>query len=278
MAMTDLRIVTINTAKCDGPYAERLRALASQLRELRPDVLLLQESFATCDGSADTAMTLATELEMQITFAPARRKARRCEGRDVLSDSGLAILSRCRSLDVLTIELPSDLLDGQRIAQLGLLKHNGIPVFIANVHLTHLRHAVQLRAAQLMTVLHHSWTRAPVAARLICGDFNARLAELAPAFDEHWNVRDSFELGNGQGPRWTVPARQLEPGSEAAGRCIDYILSVAETSQAHPQFDNSAIVLNRPDPDSGIFPSDHFGVATVLSLSREQAIAHREGA
>ena len=41
---TGLRIVTINTGKCDGSYRARLRWLASELSRLVPDIIALQEA------------------------------------------------------------------------------------------------------------------------------------------------------------------------------------------------------------------------------------------
>src|SRR5690349_12850241 len=50
-----LRIVTINTGKCDGPYFPRREAMARQLGALDADVIALQESFASIDGCVTTA-------------------------------------------------------------------------------------------------------------------------------------------------------------------------------------------------------------------------------
>ena len=118
-----MRIVTINTAKGDGQYACRLDVLARELRALQADVVLLQESFSTCDRSLSTAAHLGAALGMHVAQAPARRKPRLVDGRELLSDSGLAILTRAPLLDATVRALPWDPADGERIAQIGLVDH-----------------------------------------------------------------------------------------------------------------------------------------------------------
>jgi endonuclease/exonuclease/phosphatase family metal-dependent hydrolase len=126
-----VRIVTINTAKGDGRYACRLDVLA---RQLQADVVLLREAFAACDRSLSTAAHLGTALDMHVTPAPARRKPRPVEGRELLSDSGLAILSRRPLIDATVRALPRAPADGERIAQIGLVDHPADPVLIVNLH------------------------------------------------------------------------------------------------------------------------------------------------
>src|SRR3954453_16495858 len=89
-----MRVVTINTAKGDGEYAERLRVLADQLGALQPDVVAVQEAFVACDGSLATANRLASTLGMHVNYASARKKPRSVDGRMVASESGLALLTR----------------------------------------------------------------------------------------------------------------------------------------------------------------------------------------
>jgi len=282
-----MRIVTINTAKGDGAYGHRLRALADQLRELEPDVVALQEAFSACDGSAATASRLAAALRLHLSFAPARRKPRAVEGRTVLSDSGLAFLTRVPLLDQAVIALPWAPSDGERIAQIGVVRAADGPVLLVNLHLTHLPGASDLRRAQLDTILRQPHLRRPFTARIICGDFNATLRDpelVALASGKPgWDVRDAYTAGGGE-PRATItPAVSLRP-NPSPPRCIDYIFSLVETgantlgdtrarsiggeSARHPSFRDSAIVLDRPDPETGIYPSDHLGVATTMVVGQ----------
>jgi endonuclease/exonuclease/phosphatase family metal-dependent hydrolase len=268
-----VRIVTINTAKGDGRYARRLATLADQLGALDPDVVLLQEALAACDGSVSTSRYLGEALGLEVAYARARRKSRLVEGREVFGDSGLAILTRRPLLDATTQALPWSPADGERIAQIGLIEHPAAPVLVVNLHLTHLRDASALRAAQLDVILCHPWLQGPAVARLLGGDFNATLddPELHALRDGSggWDVRDAYASGGGSLPRDTIGPRVALDGRAPTSRCIDYIVSLARDSAGHPDFQASRIVLDQPDPESGVSPSDHFGVMTTLVVNRE---------
>ena len=49
-------------------------------------------------------------------------------------------------------------------------------------------------------------------------------------------------------------------------RGIDCIFSIAGDGELHPVFRESRTVLDRPQPETGIYPSDHFGIATTTLL------------
>src|ERR1700733_2667640 len=91
--MEQIRIVTINTWKCDGNYDKRLTLLAEQLKALSPSVIACQECFLSEQGNADTLRFLAAELNMHSSFLPARFRKRLFKDNWVESFSGLGILS-----------------------------------------------------------------------------------------------------------------------------------------------------------------------------------------
>src|SRR5215475_5186643 len=142
--MQSLRIVTINTWKCDGAYRDRLRWLGEELRRLQPDIVAMQECFRDVDGEFDTAAYLARVMHFRHAWTPARLKTRTFDGREIESWSGMAILSRRPFRRVEEVELPADERDGQRVAQIAHVDWEG-GVVIANLHLTHLRDATELR-------------------------------------------------------------------------------------------------------------------------------------
>jgi endonuclease/exonuclease/phosphatase family metal-dependent hydrolase len=189
-----MRIVSLNTWKCDGAYRERLGLVAEGLAALAPDVLLLQEAFATEDGQADTAAFLARALSMHVEMVPARRKHRLFEGQARLSTSGLALLSRYPLQVRQVVELPSDEADGERIALLASVSLVGQDLWLANLHLTHVPDAGALRACQLQSCLEALRTVAGNAPWVIGGDFNAAAssAELACFLREPWGLTDPF--------------------------------------------------------------------------------------
>lgn len=267
--MHGIRIVTINTGKGDGPYGRRLQLLANQLAEIAPDIVACQEAFVAEEAHADTPGMLAKALGMHLFFTPAREKLRRVEGREVHSISGLAMLSRLAWQSQGSIALPSDERDGERVAQVGQVGINGLAVTIANLHLTHLAHADELRARQLAAVLNHPTLATADAPSLVCGDFNTAFdgPVLGPLLESQppARVRDTWELGGGGGPRGTLVSR----GPSVP--CIDYILSLATAGHGHPPFASSGLALHQPGVAGGIFPSDHFAVTTVLHLDQPES-------
>jgi endonuclease/exonuclease/phosphatase family metal-dependent hydrolase len=263
--MDPLRIVTINTGKCDGPYQARVAWLAEEAGRLRPDVLVCQEVFREDGGPRDTLATLQRKLGLQASWASARYKARECEGAFLHGWSGMSLLSRHSWAYVDVLELPADERDGERVAQIALIEVGETSLVVANVHLTHLRDADKLREAQLHAVLCHPLMQMRKAIRLICGDLNmtpanAVLQRLFKAKDVG-SLMDTYVQGHGDSERGTLAARR----ATAEGRpCVDYILSLADQADSHPVFTSSAVVLKNREPRSGVLPSDHYGVATTL--------------
>lgn len=262
MAIT--RVVTINTGKCDGPYRERLRLLARQLNDLEPDIVALQECFAAEDLGLNTACFLAEALEMCLFASPARHKDRDCEGQEVPSSSGLALLARGSWLTMQTIALPSDPADGERIAQAATTCVRGHLIHVTNLHLTHLRGADDLRARQLRTALTAGGDAGQADASLVCGDFNTTIdgPVIRPFLScgEGPRLIDTWTAGHGDANRGTL----ARTGPE--GRCVDYILSLNAYDGSPVEFGGSRIVLDEPGP-RGVLPSDHYGVLTELHFA-----------
>ena len=260
-----VRVLTINTGKCDGAYTARLAWLVEEVRRLQPDIVLCQEAFQDLGRQRDTAGALARRLRMDLAWAPARFKERCCEGEMVLGWSGMAMLSIQPWSHTETIVLPTLAQDGDRVAQIGTIDLPGQQLVVANVHLTYLRGEDELRREELQTVLDHPLLRDNSAMRLICGDFNTTLSGpvLAPLLGEGpvGSLRDAFSLAGAPLPRTTLAPRE---DGVSPPVCIDHILSLARNASDQPLLTSSSIVLDRPDPESGSYPSDHFGVATTL--------------
>lgn len=268
-AQAGLRIATINTAKGDGPYWRRLDLLAIGLSRVNPDVVLLQESFASReDPAANTARHLGEALGLCVQYAPARIKLREFEGdRQVMSESGMAILSRQPLKDYCALPLPSDLADGPRVAQLATIAVNGVDVLLVNLHLTFLRGRDDLRRKQMASILNHHRPQES-ALTLLAGDFNTDITDLPRLFEDcrEWHVQDGYTLGGGDSLRTTCPTSR--PPDQ--GRCLDFILSCKRSGSETARFSDSAVILDEPDGD-GVYPSDHRGVLTTLTV---EATAH----
>ncbi|XHR96241.1 hypothetical protein ACFJIV_06075 [Mucilaginibacter sp. UC70_90] len=114
--MENVKIVTINTWKCDGEYRLRMGILVKQLKQLKPHVIACQECFYSEEANADTLKFLAAELNMHYCFLPGRSKKRLFEGRMVKSTSGLGILSVYPVTETGSFDLPVVAEDNDRKA------------------------------------------------------------------------------------------------------------------------------------------------------------------
>ena len=259
MAAKTLRLVSLNTWKCDGQYGQRLQAMQDQLKLLDPDVLLLQEVFALPHGAPDTALALARHLGLHCTAAPTRRKLRQFQGRWVDSFSGMAVLSRRAPTRVATLSLPSTTADGGRVAQWCLIPTPGAPLLVGNVHLTHLRQASALRAQQLQSMLEHSLFQQRSGTALLAGDFNASLAapELQALMAAPWNLRSAFA---------PQPPKVTHTTDAGQGLDLDHILLAPGPRGAYATVVQAQLVLDGLQPRSTQRVSDHAGVAVTLAV------------
>ena len=257
IAIMKIKLVTINTWKCDGDYYKRRQVLADQLQKLTPHIIACQECFLSEDEKIDTLRFLAEELDMYYHFTPARLKLRTLENEQVMSYSGLGILSAFRLGTINEFDLPTLAADGERrIQQVVMEISEDKKLLLTNVHLTHLKNAVDLRKEQLNLIAEKTADK-NYNHHIICGDFNATLdSKEINLFKAETNAVDCYELGNGAEPRVSI--------NDGSGKCIDHIFSLPNPQlQSYTAFTNAAVVFNHPD-DTGIFASDHFGISTTL--------------
>ena len=162
------------------------------------------------------------------------------------------------------MELPSSEEDGGRWAQLMTLQPKaGTTLLLANVHLTHIRHATQLRAAQLKCVLTNV-LQSNASCKMVLGDFNDESGSstlgLLSAFAR---AEDCYVLGGGAEPRTSL----LEAFHRQTPLCVDHLFVLPlNGAGTYPACTMARMVLNSPDEGSGLYPSDHFGVCVTLIM------------
>jgi endonuclease/exonuclease/phosphatase family metal-dependent hydrolase len=249
-----MRIVSLNTWKCDGDYRHRLGLMAEGLATLAPDLLLLQEVFATDDGQADTAAFLASTLSMHVAAVPARRKHRMFEGQSCLSTSGLAVLSRQAIKSWQALDLPCDEADGERIALLASVSHRGQDLWLANLHLTHLPEAGALRARQLEYCLEALQPLAGAGPFVIGGDFNASpgSAEFDQMLQAPWRLINPF-AGQAKATHCNDAGQEMD---------LDHLLLSHHWATA--KMCRAFIAMKPDEQESGKRPSDHAAVGVEL--------------
>ena len=257
MTRIPVRCITLNTWKNEGDYAARLRAMGAGLGALRPDVVLLQEAFRAEATETDTARALGEALGLAVAYAPARAKVRSWLGRDVVSESGLAVLVRGEVIGSERLPLPSDAAGGERIALIVRARlTSGIEVMAGCVHLSHLRGDEARRSEQLGAVLAAEAWETPMALRLLGGDFNAAIngEEMAwLAAHPRWRVTEA-----GATLRLYQPTHPLPPHPGRPGRRIDGLFSVERGDEPAASVVAGGVALDAPE--RGVWPSDHAAV------------------
>lgn len=273
-----MRVVTWNLWWRFGPWAERQKAILAVLRELRPDVVGLQEVWADRDTGENLAAWLADELGLHWTWAasPAPERWQRRIG-DPSVDIGNAVLSRWPVLgqDVLRLPAPEALDDG-RLALYTRLDTPGHPMPFFTTHLASPLDGSALRRQQVTALAefiatHRDGTRFPP---VVTGDFNAppdadeirllggtRTAPAVPglAFFDAWDYADPTTPS----ATWDHENPYVHPGLGPSAR-IDYIHVGAP---AGPQGEGTVLGVRRAGagPVDGVWPSDHAAVVADLA-------------
>ena len=248
-----MRIVSLNTWKCEGNYRHRVRLMERGLAALKPDVVCLQECFSCVAAEVNTASALGAATGMSVLSVEARRKARDFEGASTVSSSGLAILTRGGIVDSGVLTLPSNARDGDRLALFADLPVASRLLRVVCTHLTHLSDEA-LRAQQARALLALDDGRAD--AVIVAGDLNAGLDSPALAA-----LRVRCQRGTeGQTATPTYIGEAAARGEQVwsrKGRRIDHLLLL--TGPDAGRLSRPRTVLTRPDSD-GVYPSDHTGV------------------
>jgi endonuclease/exonuclease/phosphatase family metal-dependent hydrolase len=172
-----VRVVTWNLWWRFGPWQARRKAILSVLRELRPDVVGLQEVWA--DTDENLAEWLAAELGLHWTWAATDTPGgwqRRLGAEGAGVDYGNAVLSRwpITAREVLRLPAPPDLDDG-RLALYARLTRPDCEVPFFTAHLTSTLDGSAVRRQQVTALVefvaaHRGGTEHPA---VVTGDFNA---------------------------------------------------------------------------------------------------------
>ncbi|MEH0419479.1 endonuclease/exonuclease/phosphatase family protein [Streptomyces sp. B21-083] len=246
-----MRVVTWNLWWRFGPWEARRKAILSVLRELRPDVVGLQEVWE-CDGE-NIAAWIADELGLHWTWAPSEtpeRWQRRIGGEKV--DVGNAVLSRWPVVESEAMRLPApDELDDGRLAlyaRLAAAPGHHVPFF--TTHLTSAAHASEVRRQQVTALAEFVAKRRVGTAYppVITGDFNA------------WPDSDEIRLFGGYKTAPAVPGQV--PGFGPSAR-IDYVF-VGPPGRGGLGHVRKVERAGHGAVD-GIWPSDHAAVVADLA-------------
>ncbi|NGO10936.1 endonuclease [Streptomyces sp. HC44] len=271
-----MRVVTWNVWWRFGPWERRRKAILAVLRELRPDVVGLQEVWAC--GGENLAGWLADELGLHWAWAASDAPEwwQRRLG-DATVDFGNAVLSRWPVVDRAVVRLPAPEGDDDgRLALYARLDAPVHPVPFFTTHLTSLVHASAVRCEQVRVLAgfvadHRGGTAFPP---VVTGDFNA------------WPDSDEVRLFGGYKTAPAVPGQVFldaweyaEPGIPAAtwDAANPYI------APGNPNLRIDYIHVGPPGPGAlghvrsvhragdgavdGVWPSDHAAVVADLATA-----------
>ncbi|MFF3939002.1 endonuclease/exonuclease/phosphatase family protein [Streptomyces phaeofaciens] len=273
-----MRVVTWNLWWRFGPWEARQKAILSVLRELRPDVVGLQEVWAA--GGENLAGWLADELGLHWAWAPSpapeRWRRRLPDAADGPVDIGNAVLSRwpVTEQETLLLPAPADLADG-RLALYARLAAPAYDVPFFTTHLTSALGAAAVRGEQVTALAEFVAARrggTPFPA-VVTGDFNAwpdsdeiRLfggyktpsAVPGQVFYDAWEYADPAAPSVTWTPENPYAARLLEPPVR-----IDYI----HVGPPGPVGEGHVRAVRRAGhgPVDGVWPSDHAAVVADLA-------------
>ena len=256
-----LRVITLNTWKCSGDYNQRLLLMIAGLRALSPDIVLLQEDFCRLDTDQSTSTTLAKHLNLNCEAAPARKKKRLVNGIDVISTSGLAILSRKLPTRSMIMDLPTDDADGERIALFATVPILHGSLNLCNVHLSHLENRDDLRQRQLGDIVHKLSLYEKTDQFLLGGDFNCD----ATSDPLSWLITQVSAPMREPNCDWTTTLNQSTCINIGAN--LDHLFFGSGNSSLRPRAITYTRVMDTLDAQKGIFPSDHAGLMLDISFA-----------
>ena len=271
-----MRVLTWNLWWRFGPWQERRHAVLAVLRDLRPDVVGLQEVWAT--GEENLAEWLASRLAMHWTFAPSRapQSWQRRLG-DTSVGIGNAVLSRWPVAEHAVLELPARPGDDDgRLALYAQLDHptHRVPFFTA--HLSAPLDASDLRCRQVRALAEFVAARRGGTAfpPVVTGDFNAwpdsdeirlfggyRTAPAVPGqvFFDAWQYADPAQPS----ATWSPVNPYVAAGFDPPVR-VDYVHVAPPASNGLGSV--SAVRRAGDEPVDGVWPSDHFAVVADLRI------------
>jgi endonuclease/exonuclease/phosphatase family metal-dependent hydrolase len=268
-----LRVLTMNIWARHGDWPVRRTVLREAFRQLRPDLLALQESVVTDDY--DQVRDL-----LGPDYSVVHQRRREADG------TGMSLASRWPIRDTDEHELlVTDRVDPQEFmgALLSavveapapfppLLFASPKPSFRLGPELE--RELQAVGAARRLVEL-----AAPLGAHVVLGsDFDAvadsasmrfstgrqSLAGMSVAYHDAWADCRSGDEGHTFSPRNPLVTRGNWPLE--TGRRIDYVLVGCDDNGPTLQIDTCRLVLDAPV--DGVWASDHFGVLSELSLPR----------
>jgi endonuclease/exonuclease/phosphatase family metal-dependent hydrolase len=243
-------------------YLDRQKLIFNELRELKPDILCLQEVWEDSDGSQ--AKKIADLLGYEYTYSKSFEIDGVSFGNAIISK--FPILSSSSHLITTATKFNEN-----RTLLHNVVYYEGYKVNVLCTHLNYKYEQSNIRQNQVAFILEYiSKLEISNFPTILCGDFNAdplseeimQITGLRSPIKETV-LRDAWQITNRDetGYTWSnnnyYAKRTLE-----VDRRIDYIFVSKPTSKGlgHP----IKSILVGTSPKDTMYPSDHFGIMTYL--------------
>ncbi len=248
--MTNLGVLTLNLWNINEPLEARHRALESGLKQLRPDIVCLQEADRDPKSGQRQSELVATM----------------CGHAHVVDHNGLAIVSSSPIMRSSNVPLPEFPGDFPRHALSAELSIGGRSLLVTNTHLAYLPEMIaerQRQAEMLLAAIQHCGSTGKQTAKILCGDFNdtADSPAIRAVMDGKESFQDVFAECFPGCPGITYACsrnRYVDPAWTLDQR-IDYIFASRDLA-----IKDCSVVF---DGNNGFdLASDHFGVFCNLAF------------
>jgi len=263
-----LRCLTLNLWGEQPPLERRMNIIVDGLRQLRPDVIALQEVREIGGSLRNQAEELGERAGYAHVFAPAMSWGGGHEG--------LAILSREKIGEHTTVELPHGTPEERRVLLSARLDTDAGAIWVHTTHLNYRLHHGKQREEQVMAIDEVITGRGNDGVQVLMGDFNAlpdsdevrwlcgltTLGGRRVFYQDAWAVTHAGELGHtwSKANPFTDRLRWLQPN-----RRLDYVFVTPMRRDGRGIIQGCRIVFDRADAD-GCFASDHFGLFVELQV------------
>ena len=242
------RVATLNLEQNHKRWLDRRELIADQLAQLRPDVLALNEVCIPLQTGRYLQQAASQRLDVDYNLVQ-QSKANGVDGEGLITKF---LVKEGANFDYQARE---------SVAQVVRLEVEGHLVDVYVTHLYQSRGEDSLRLYQVQRLLDWINSRDDVAARIVCGDFNATL-DMPSAKLMAGTFRPTQTQPTAFSPLQEVDGSVSHPNWERFDRCIDYIWVTGPL-----QVMESGLCFNTPSPnDATLWPSDHIGVWADLEI------------
>jgi endonuclease/exonuclease/phosphatase family metal-dependent hydrolase len=272
-----LRILTLNCWNVSPPYEERVALIRTGVATLAPDVIGLQEIIVRRDGF-DMGAEILAGLGYATVFGAAFRWSDAGDDLPCHADGdafGNLIASRFPIERSDVHELPgAESGERRSVVAAHLAAPSGRLAFLTT-HFNWKMHDGHVRERQAIELgaLVRRWVAGTDLPPIVTGDLNAEpdsaeiryLCGLQSLAGRSTYLQDAWRVAGDGGPGHTWDnANPFAAPSFEPSRRIDYVLVGPPDALGRGVIESARLVLN--EPVSGVFPSDHFGVAVDVRV------------